>query len=427
MAKKKAIATAGQYISNGLSDIAFGLSATKQLSSVDTIRLNNREYLVSNDRPTLSYAYSTYGIIQTLIDQPIDDAFRGGFMIKSNQLDDNDIYELQNYITKNDVLEVIKESAKWSRLFGGAGIIINTVGNSNQPLNINQINKNTPLKFYAADLWELNRVNEGSYTEEKPYIEGSGQATYYYYGKEIHSSRINIINGKTAPSLLRPQLRGWGMSEVERIIRSFNQYLKNNNVIFELLDEAKVDIYSIEGLNDRIATPDGSRKTLQILQAMNQIKSYQNAIVKDKADEYEQKSLTFTGLAEVLREIRIGIAADVKMPVNKLFGQSATGFSSGQDSIENYNSMIESEIRGKYDSIIINILKLCCKKLFDVVIDDLDIEYYPLRQLTADQEATVNNTIINNILSLLDRGIISNEQAIQEINKRNILMTQIDE
>lgn len=414
------------YLENGLSDLAFGLLTEKQLSSTDTLRVNNRQYLISNDRPTLSYAYSTYGIIQTMIDQPIEDSFKGGIKIKSNQLDDDNILDIQKYIKDNDILETVKEAARWGRLFGGSGIIINTVGKSDKPININQINKNTPLEFYAADLWELNRTNKGTYTEEKPYITGSGETEFYYYGKKIDNSRIILINGKRAPSLLRPQLRGWGMSEVERIIRSFNQYLKNNNVIFDLLDEAKVDVYGIKGLNQRLGTKDGTNQILKVIQTMNQVKSYQDAIVKDKDDDYEQKTQAFTGLAEVFREIRIAIAGDIKMPINKLFGQSASGFSSGQDSIENYNAMIEAEIRGKYDSVIAKIVRIIAKKLFDVVIDDIQIEYYPLRELSAEQQANVDNVNINNILSLVDRGIISTQEAVQEINKRNILMNQID-
>lgn len=425
MAKKKDNYHAS-YTLNGLTDLAFGLATDKQVSSTETLRLNNRTYLVSNDRPTLSYAYSTYGIIQTLIDQPIEDCFKGGIQIKSEMLDDDDISDLQKFLQDEGVLNTIKDAMRWERLFGGSGIIINTVGKSDSPLRITQINKNTPLEIYAADLWELNRSSTGSYTEEKPYIAGSGQHDFYYYGNKLDPSRVIAIKGKTAPSLLRPQLRGWGMSEVERVIISFNQFLKNNNVIFDLLDEAKVDVYGLKNFHQTIGTPEGTQKVLKSIQMMNQVKSYQNAIIKDKDDDYEQKTQTFTGLAEVLREIRIAIASDVKMPINKLFGQSASGFASGEDSIENYNSMIEAEIRGKNDNTIAKIVKLYAKKLFDTEVDDIKIGYNPLRELNSEQEANMNNVVINNILSMVDRGVITIEEATQEINKRNILMTQIN-
>ena len=108
MAKKKDNYHAS-YTLNGLTDLAFGLATDKQVSSTETLRLNNRTYLVSNDRPTLSYAYSTYGIIQTLIDQPIEDCFKGGIQIKSEMLDDDDISDLQKFLQDEGVLNTIKD------------------------------------------------------------------------------------------------------------------------------------------------------------------------------------------------------------------------------------------------------------------------------------------------------------------------------
>ena len=98
-AKKKEI------LSNSLNDLtqnlAFGSNFTPTLSQTCTLTKNNRYYFLSNDRNTLSYAYITYGIIQTIIDLPVEDAFRGGIIIKSDQLDGKDIQDLQNYLKES--------------------------------------------------------------------------------------------------------------------------------------------------------------------------------------------------------------------------------------------------------------------------------------------------------------------------------------
>jgi hypothetical protein len=62
-----------------------------QLSQTDTMQFNVRRYLISNNQQLLNNLYAEHGIIQTLIDLPIDDAFRNGFVIKSSQLDGNDM------------------------------------------------------------------------------------------------------------------------------------------------------------------------------------------------------------------------------------------------------------------------------------------------------------------------------------------------
>lgn len=420
-----------KIIANSLSELVSSLGFTKelgvQLSQTATLIKNNRNYFLSNDRTTLSYAYTTHGIIQTLIDQPIEDAFKGGIVIKSDELDSDDLQRLHNYNAENNVIEEYKKLGKWTRLFGGGGLVINTIGKSDKELNINAIGENTPLSFYAADLWELSKSTTAPHSEAKPYVKtGFFDEKFFFYGNELHPSRLLKTLGKQAPSFCRPQLRGWGMSEVERLIRSLNSYIKNQDVVFELLDEAKIDVYGINGFNDALLSSGGTSKVEKRIQLANQVKNYHSAIVKDEKDSYEQKQMSFTGLAEMLQQIRLGVANDLKMPLTKIFGQSASGFNSGEDDIENYNSMIASEIRGKFDNLIIQSQKVVCQKLFGYVPDDLQISYHPLRELNSVQEQEVNTAKVNNLLALYDRQLISAKQLAEEININNLLNVELD-
>ncbi len=429
MAKKLDSKFDSELLTNGFIQLTQALGFSQefgvQLSQTATLMKNNRHHFISNDRTTLTNAYTTHGIIQTLIDQPIDDAFRGGIDVKSDELDADNIKELQNWVTENDILEEVKELAKWNRLYGGGAMIINTIGRSDKPLNVDAINEHTFLEFYAADLWELNKTNSQSYSEKKPYVKPGITDEFFFYGNKLDSSRVLITKGKRAPSFARQQLRGWGMSEVERLIRSFNQYLKNQDLIFELLDEAKIDVYGIKNLNNSLLTPAGTDSVTKKIQLANQVKNFQAAIVTDAEDTYEQKQLNFGGLSEMLQQIRIGIANDLRMPLTKIFGQSASGFNAGEDDIENYNAMIESEIRGRFDNLIVQILKLGSQKLFGFVPDTLEIAYKPLRVLSAEQEENVKTSKLNNIVLMYDRGLMDSDLVKEEINSQNIFATEL--
>lgn len=418
-----------RMLTNSLTELTnilgFAQQFGEQISQTATLIKNNRSYFLSNDRTTLTYAYTTHGIIQTLIDQPVEDAFRGGITIKSDDLDTEDIQKLQNYIKENDIIEEVKELAKWNRLYGGGAMIVNTIGKSDKPLNVDAINENSPLEFYAADLWELNKTNSQPYTERKPYVKPGIADQFFAYGNEIDPSRLLITKGKRAPSFARPQLRGWGMSEVERLVRSLNQYLKNNDLIFELLDEAKIDVYGIEGLSDSLLTKGGTEAVAKRIELSNRTKNYQQALVLDNKDSHDQKQINFAGLSEMLQQIRLGIANDLKMPLTKIFGQSASGFNAGEDDIENYNAMIESEIRGKFDNLIIQMLKLISQKLFGFVPEDIRIGYIPLRILSAEQEENVNTSVINNVISLYDRGLMSPDEVTDELNQQEIFSIKL--
>ncbi len=400
-----------------------------QLSQTDTLTINNRWYLISNFRQLLSQLYVEHGIVQTLVDQPVDDAFRSGFEIKSSQLDKDDKEKLMIYCERNHVIKAVMQADKWARLFGGGAVIIITDQDPMMPLDISKITEKTPIEYRSVDLWEL--YNSEQNVEGEITINGAlgmGDAEFYdYYGHSIHHSRVFRIKGKEPPSFIRPRLRGWGMSELERLVRSLNQYMKNQDVIFDLLDEAKVDVYKMKGFNSALLTAPGTANVSKRIQSANMIKNYNHALTMDIEDDYIQKQVAFTGLAEVLIQIRQGIAADLKMPMTKLFGISAAGFSSGEDDIENYNSMIEGEIRSKIKFIVVDVLQIACQKLFGFVPDDMIIEFNPLRILNAKEEEEVKNHQFNRAMAAFESGLITAQEAKEGINKDSLLPIEVDE
>src|SRR5262249_3357561 len=155
------------------------------------------------------------------------------------------------YVDRHQVVESLKYARKWGRLYGGGGVLIITDQNPMRPLNIEAIGPDTPLEFRHVDMWGLYWTEQNTIgrLEVGGQLGGNMGDFYDYYGYRLHKSRVCRVVGKECPSFLRPRLRGWGMSELERLVRSLNQYMKNQDVIFELLDEAKVDVHRIQGFN----------------------------------------------------------------------------------------------------------------------------------------------------------------------------------
>ena len=412
-------------ITNSLTGLLAGLSfgvpgGGSQIDQVETLFKNNRWYMISNMRQILSELYVEHGIIQTLVDQPVDDGFRKGVTINSAQLDEDESEELQVYVENNNLLNLVAQGMKWARLYGGGGVILITGQNPQSPLK--ELKKGDTFELKSVDMWELffNKQNvAGGYDDITPFFKGA-DTHFNFYGHTVNASRVLIANGKEAPSFIRPRLRGWGMSEVERMVRSFNSYLKNSEVIFELLDEAKIDVYKYQGFNSAIASREGTTKIQQQAQTANQLKSFLNAIVMDKDDEYEQKQVHFAGLGDMLTQIRQGIASDLKMPITKLFGVSSAGFNSGEDDIENYNSMIEGEVRQKAKPIITSVLKIACQALFGINPEDLTIEFPPLRVLSAEQEENVKDKKFNRLSSMYAQGMFTDQEYAERLKKEGL-------
>lgn len=415
-------------IQNGLSEAIMGFTPGgigTQLSQTDTLFVNNRWYLVSNMRQLLSEIYAEHGIVQTFVDVPVDDAFRGGVEVKTKQLSPEQIEELKAKMDRHDDLNTVAQAAKWNRLYGGAGVLILTDQDAREPLNLDAINENTPLEFRAVDMWELFFDKQS--TEGYDVTVQEHQFEYYdYYGIKLHKSRVMRMKGITPPSFIRPRLRGWGLSIIEPIVRPLNQYFKSADLAFEVLDEFKLDIFKIKNLTSTLFSPQGEQAVQKRVALANQQKNYQNALTMDAEDDYLQKQLSFSGLSETMNQIRIQLASELRIPMTKLFGLSSSGFNSGEDDIEVYNAMVESQIRTKVKYDILKMVEVRCKNLFGFIPDDLQIEFKPLRILSSEQEENVKTLKFNRLLQAKQVGEIDTVEFRTACNSDKLLPVQLD-
>lgn len=416
-------------LQNSLSGLVGSISGQANITSFNPLIENNIYAPLSLNWILLTYMYKTHGVLQTAIDMPVLDALRGGLELQSKELDADDLKVLEDALEENGILESIGEAMVWARLYGGAGLIINTDQDMSQPLTLKRLSR---LELYAANRWELG-------TTYKPSGPGTGSGVgsinpwevaaaktsekFNFYGKNIHASRVLTIAGKAAPYIVRWQLQGWGMSEIERMVEDFNGYVKTKNVIYELLEEAKIDVYGLKDFKTNLATQAGTNLVQKRIEAVNRLKNFQRALIMDSEDTYDQKQVTFAGLAEMKKENRIDIASALRMPFSKLFGTTAGGgglANSGQDDLENYNAMVESEIREKLRRPIRKVLGLMCIALFGEEFD-ITFKYKPLRIMTAKEEEEVKTAKHARYTSDYDRGLLTSKEFGEIQQKEGML------
>lgn len=406
-----------------------------QASQIDTLAKNNRNYFISNFRYLLSESYVEHGLIQTMIDLPVDDAFRTEIEFKTNELNKEEQAKIKEFIEEKDFIEKFKYAVKWARLFGGGALILMTGEDDlSVPLDSTKL-KGMPVDFIAVDLWELYYGDYDVNDQQLDYYRDVElrkllyrPEIYNYYGLRIHKSRVFRLEGKEAPSFVRPRLRGWGFSVLETLVRGFNQYLKGVDSTFEMLDEVKVDVYSINNFATALMSKAGEANVRKRIMLANQLKSYLNALVLDKNDSYESKghSSSFSGLAEVMKEIRYQIASDLRMPLSKLFGIGSSGFSSGEDDIKNYNTMVETEIRSKVKNNLRHLYKLFSMFVLGKEIHSVDVVFGSLDYETPKDLTIRKNSEYQRAILAYNKGFINVSQMKEIINKNNILPITID-
>jgi phage-related protein (TIGR01555 family) len=411
--------------------------------AITVIQAASQPYLFSNNYWVLNYLYKNEGIVQTFVDLPVEDAFRGGFQIDTSDKEFNskELKKVYDWIESSNVMEVFQNTKKWARLFGGGGMIISDGRSLSTEFKIENIKKGDKIQFIDANLWDLNETQPYAvwngttkiteFNEEtKPInkFDRKTQCPYYWNGQKVHRSRVLRMEGKVAPTQLRRLLRGWGMSVVEKLIRPLANYYKLNDMTANYIDQAKIDIFKFAGLNEAFESEAGAAAVQTKATIAALMKGLNNGLALDSEDDYIQRQINFNGLPELKEQNRIELASALQFPVSKLFGTGSKGFSSGEDDLENYNSMIESTIRnGSTRSELKTIAEIGCMVCFGKLPEEvIRIIFNPLRVLTPLEDANLKNLQADLLIRFGDRQWLTPKQVMEQANILRLTPLEVD-
>ena len=385
------------------------------------------DYTLLSTKPNvLANNYKHNSFAQIAVDLPVDDAFRdGGFDIDSQTLSADELLELKDFMDDKGDKITLKDCARWGRLFGGGALVLDEGSEYNdKPLNIDSLKGRKDIDFIACDRWQCVPLGDSIYTANQFLLQN--YITRAKYGV-IDKSRMKLFIGKTEPYFIRTQLQGWGASIFEAIIPALSQYIKANNVILELLDEAKIDILKIFGLSDVLMTADGEASVKRRLKIFSEQKNFESVGAMDSKDDYIQKQLSFGSLDQMIEKIMLLICSALRIPYSKVFGKGANGFSSGEDDLENYNGMVMSSVREPLTPIIKWMLDVRCMQLFGRKIDDLVINWKPLRVLNEVDTQNVKTQKINAYIQLAQIGVLTKKQVAEQLTNDKIILFKPEE
>ena len=411
-------------VNNGLGQI-IEVNPSRMVSFGE-IMTNATYELLSVKPQILTNTYKNNSFAQIAVDLPVQDAFRdGGFTLDSQTLSADELLELNDFIESNGDRNVIKDVARWGRLYGGGALLVSTGSDRIQKteLNIDSLYKKN-VEFFASDRWQCIPNGTSIYKTQTFLVQDLAQKEISVI---VDKSRVKLYIPKIEPYYIRSQLQGWGASIFECIIPALSQYIKANNVILELLDEAKIDILKIFGLSDILLSADGESAVKKRLRIFSEQKNFQSVGAMDVKDDYVQKQLNFGSLDQMIEKIMLLICSALRIPYSKVFGKGASGFSSGEDDLENYNGMVMSTIREPLMPLIKWMLDIRCVQLFGRKIDDLVIDWKPLRVLPETDEQNIKTQKINSLIQLCQLGVMTKKQVAEQLTTDKIILFSPDE
>lgn len=419
-------------VNNGLSNaldippVGSTMPWDNPLNNAGTLMYNVNSWYYTFQWQLLTNAYKSIGFIQTAVNQIVDDAFRNeGLIIDTKTLDTEEIEQLRQALIDNGDIEAIKDAIRWGQLYGGGVVMAMTDQNPELPLDEKQL-KGKKLKFVASDRWHCTTAGVNVQIAKQfvyttaPDETGTAMMT-------LDGSRVGIFTGLKCPDHIRLIMQGWGLSIFEGIISPLTQYLKSMGVALELLDEAKIDVIKILDLANTLMTPEGESIIKRRLALVTQNKNYKSSIAMDAQDDYQQKQITFSGLPDMIEKIQYLVCAALKRPYSKVFGKGSSGFSSGEDDLENYNTIVDSEIRTPATNLIKWVVDLRCLQLFGRKLPDFSPEWKPLRVMSEKDEADIKSKKLADYLQLVDRQIMTKQQCAEHLTEDGIVLFSPEE
>lgn len=356
---------------------------------------------ISRNRVMLEFAYRSSFLVGAGVDAMADDMTRKGINI-SSKLKPGQKGKLETFWDALAIWDGLNDSLKWSRLYGGAVLVVLLEGQDmSSPLKLDRIKEGQFKGVMSLDRW---MVNPSYYDLVTDYGPDFGKPKYYKVITnqrgippwKIHYSRVIRMEGDTLPFQQAQTENGWGMSVVERIFERIEAFDTATVGTTQLIHKAHLRTYSIEDLRKILATGGDLEKALmKHLDMIREFQTIEGMTIMDGKDKFDTHSYTFAGIADVLLRFAEQVSGATGIPLVRLFGQSPAGFNTGDGDLENYYSRVNSLQERRLRRHIRWLLDISWRSLFgEPLPDDFTFEFNKLWEMSDVDRATMANNVV---------------------------------
>lgn len=369
----------------------------------------SEQYRFESEAPVtdveLTLNYEENGLFSKIIDIPADDAVSNGFSYGINDLDLEAF--INDSLDKLDFEEKAATAIKWSRLYGGAlmVMIIDDGKDIEEPVDWDNIRGIDELIVFERPLITPDYSSIYDRDPKSGKRSKFGLPEFYnvspVYGKSfrVHESRCLLFKNGTLPqSSTKTEYRFFGIPEHIRIHKAVQETVTSHGNGTKLLDRAVQAIYKMNDLANLLETEEGEDIVLRRLRIIDMAKGIINSIAIDAdGEDYDYKTVTFSGVKDIIDATCNMLSAVTNIPQTKLFGRSPAGENStGEGDMENYYSYVNKiqKLNLKRNlGVLIDIILIVgkCKGEFEE-IPKYKLGFKPLWNLSEIEQASVDQT-----------------------------------
>jgi len=331
----------------------------------------------------LEAAYQSNWIARRIVDKPNEDALREWRAFSGKQAKD-----IASEERRLGVQQAYLDTCCWADLYGGAAMLMVTGQDLSQSLDLDKIKKGGLKNLVVLDRWDIQPTEFNLTDPLKP----NWMLPEYYMmvngEQKIHYSHIIRRTGARLPRRMRMFEQGWGDSRLRRCMSDLRDVVATKSGIASLVLEANVDTISVKGLKGALASAQCDSVT-ERYRLFGMMKSIVNLGLLDaESEEYDRKSVAFSGLSQIMEQFMVWTAGAAEMPVTELWGQSAAGLSStGEGDLKTYHGTIKGKQDGQMRLDLEALDQVLIRSALGTYPDDIEFEWNPLAQTSGIEQA----------------------------------------
>ena len=295
----------------------------------------------------------------------------------------------------------MKESLCWSRLTGGAIVVVGLAGQKSAMapnrdgamVPTGEPDLSIPAQPGRVEWLQVyDRFEVGNVTFDRNGNPATYTVTTDSKATVVHASRVLRFTGDPMPRRMR-ESAGWGLSVIERCkehINNLDTVLAGVTVAGGQFSETVVQFDKLTAL---LAQDKGTVAKNRIAM-MNMMRSAWGMMVLDADDKIAEVSRDFSGIPEVLNTLVERVASAARMPVSLLMGRSPGGLNATGDTdvrfwYSHIGSMQESDLRPPLWRLV---ELVAIGEGIDIVDVGLSMTFRPLWQPTMKEQAETHYT-----------------------------------
>ena len=257
-----------------------------------------------------------------------------------------------------------------------------------------------------------------------------GMPEWYRFNEtsvKIHHSRVLRFDGVKLPFDEFRRNNYYSDSVLGRLYEALLNFGITAEGASSMVFETNVDVMKVKGLMGYLQTEEGTTNLRKRFTLASMLKSFNNALILDTEEDFQNKTNTFSGLPDLLDRFALFLSASSDIPATRLLGSSASGLNAtGEGDLKNYYDTIRSKQKSQYKPVLDYFDIIMAKSLGFSDDADLSYEFNSLFQVTPKEQADTDFINAQRDQIYYNMGVLTEEIIAKELKQKDTY-TNLDE